>query len=219
MGRRRSSPSATSDPRRPLACFRRRTATRRLAGVAHQLQQAPNPTIEPNRIVLLLACVGSADGTGRDSWPPACSRRSMTTVSQTATENGRFARLLGEKRMDRQRRLLLVRCPRSRRACLPRQQKRQKSPVCRANEKTGARGLEPATSGVTGVTKPLHPASRSRTTRVGMRLLRIHALPSPMRSFTWFHPVVSMRFPADRRSGESAVGRARRQRLGKGQPA
>jgi hypothetical protein len=117
-----------------------------LAGVAQQLQQAPNPTLEPNRIVLLLARVGSADGTGRDSWPPACSRRSMTTVSQTANENGRFARLLDQKGVDRQRRLPVC-CPISR-PCVPNET--TEDAALQALVETGATGLEPATSGVTG---------------------------------------------------------------------
>jgi hypothetical protein len=49
--------------------------------------------------------------------------------------------------VDRQRRLLPVCCPRSRPACLTRH---QNVPICRTNRRTGATGLEPATSGVTG---------------------------------------------------------------------
>ena len=53
--------------------------------------------------------------------------------------------------------------------------------ICRAF--TGATGLEPATSGVTGVTRAFHPASSSRIMRAVIRLLRLFVPPSTVRSF------------------------------------
>ena len=44
-------------------------------------------------------------------------------------------------------------------------------------------GLEPATSGVTGVTRAFHPASSSRIMRAVIRLLRLFVPPSTVRSF------------------------------------
>ncbi len=59
----------------------------------------------------------------------------------------------------------------------------------------GATGLEPATSGVTGVRKQFQRVSPSRRNRVTVRLLRVATLPGLPQFFVWFHPVVSMTFP------------------------
>ena len=78
----------------------------------------------------------------------------------------------------------------------------------RAMSKAGATGLEPATSGVTGVTKRLHRASSGRLKRVTMRVRPRSTRFPAGRFFAWFHPVVSMPFPgvtADNRA--SAVER------------
>jgi hypothetical protein len=39
-------------------------------------------------------------------------------------------------------------------------------PICRTNDETGATGLEPATSGVTGGSKPFHLVSPNRQNRL-----------------------------------------------------
>src|SRR2546428_9756083 len=74
--------------------------------------------------------------------------------------------------------------------------------VCRVNGETGATGLEPATSGVTGVPKRFQPVSPSR--RIG------HIKPFSVGSVDpRFSPGCTRSFPsrfqADRRSGARAV--------------
>jgi hypothetical protein len=64
-----------------------------------------------------------------------------------------------------------------------------------ALRETGATGLEPATSGVTGVRKPFQRVSSSRRNRVTVRLFRVATLPGLPQFFVWFHRVVSMTFP------------------------
>jgi hypothetical protein len=53
---------------------------------------------------------------------------------------------------------------------------------------TGATGLEPATSGVTGGSKRLHLVSSSRDNRLNQAFWQV-------RVFTWFHLVISKAFP------------------------
>jgi hypothetical protein len=83
-------------------------------------------------------------------------------------------------------------CRVGQRQCLP-MSFSSESPGCRCAER-GATGLEPATSGVTGVSKQLRPASSSRLNRVSIRI-RAHSTRFPAsRFFAWLHPAVSCRF-------------------------
>src|SRR6266545_5046060 len=77
---------------------------------------------------------------------------------------------------------------------LSRLNRQQNTAICRVFS-TGATGLEPATSGVTGVCKPFQRVSSSRRNRVTVGLFRMGTLRGLPQFFVRFHPVVSMTFP------------------------